>query len=137
MRFVTIEPAAHLITYLDCPTLEHALQIAGLTGFVDHGKVDHAIAIVIDEFRIFDDPEHQDYFALGGRLYAGNAVLYSYDLAGAAMDMPEVRLEPIFLHGRAEVDAAINAGIVARPVNDELNWRWPEPAPFSEQGHAS
>ena len=135
MRFVTIDPSAHLITFIDSPTFEDALQYAGLTGDIDHGIIDRSIAVVVHEFGMFADPSKQSYFALGGRLYAGTALLYAYADDGAITDMPDVRLEPRFLHGRAEVETAIRNEIVARPemkVNGETIWRWPDPAPFSQ-----
>lgn len=137
MRFVTIEPAAHLISVVDCRTYKDAIKLAGLTlSDVDHGKIDANVAIVVSQFAMFADPDKQHYFSFDGRLYAGNALLYSYETgSGETRDMPDVKFAPIFLHGRAEVEAAIANGIVVRPeltVNSRPVWRWPDPSPFEE-----
>ena len=135
MRFVTINPSAHLIEFIESVSVDAAVRHAGLSKDVDHGIIDRSIAVVVHEFSMFADPDQQSYFAMGGRLYAGNALLYAYAASGETTDMPDVRLEPTFLHGREEVEAAIQNRIVARPemkVNGEVIWRWPEPAPFSQ-----
>jgi len=134
MRFVTIEPAAHLITFIDSPSVEAALRTAGLNSDVDHGFLSKTVGIFIDEFGMFAEPDHQDYFAIDGHLFAGPALLYAFDQQGETKDMPNTRLEPAFLHGREEVEAAIANEKVTRPqmlVNGDVIWQWPQPAPFA------
>jgi len=143
MRYVTIEPESHLISFIECDTFEEALQRAGLTiGQVDHGLIDNdaGVGIVVAEFGLFVEPERQHYFTFGGRLYGGNALLYGYGEEGQTVDVPNIHLAPIFLHGREEVEEAIKSEFVVRPVKCTegfIMWQWPEPSPYSHKGAAA
>jgi len=134
-RFVIIEPAAHLLRVADIGVFDNAVIEAGLAvNETDHGMVDRHTGIVAYQYGMYEPPEHQDYFAVNGRLYAGNALIYGVDDQGHTVDVAEIdRLTPTFLHGKDEVERAISDGLVARPqlrVNGKLIWKWPDqPAP--------
>jgi len=133
MRVAIVEPKAHLISFVDVETINEAQRLAGLKA-VDHGVAADGVGIIAGEYSMYVDPDQQDYFTFGGPLYAGNAVLYAYDKTGATIDVsPEIKIAPLWLHGRKEVEAAIAQGLVARPeltVNKRPVWRWPDPSPF-------
>jgi len=133
-RYASIEPDAHLLRIVD-KSIFDAVVDAGLNDDgTDHSMVDKHTGIVFNQYDMYVPPEQQDYFAINGRLYAGNALIYGVDDRGNTVDIVETdRLTPIFLHGREEVERAIQDGLIARPqlrVNGELIWKWPDqPAP--------
>jgi len=133
-RYWAINAEKHFIYFLDCESIHEAERAAGLSpGVVGHGAVDWRIACVVDDFGMFVPPEQQSYVMINGRLFAGNMLLYGVNEAGETIDLDNVdSLRPVFLHGREEVEAVIQQGLVKRPalsINDETIWQWPEPRP--------
>lgn len=145
MKFATIEPAESRWTYVEA---REPWELYALLGLPCDGGVDHAVvlpwhagpkrigvAIVVDQFSLYVPPEHQRYFTIGRRLYAGNAILYGYNEEGMTVDLP---LMPVVVFiTRAGIEAAIRAGSIDRPTmtaNDEKIWEWPNRAPFSLPG---
>jgi hypothetical protein len=141
MKFATIEPAYTRWEIVDAKEPSDLYERLGLSGLkVEHGVVappDHrhhrsrGIAIVVDEFSLFRLPTKQHYFAIGSRLYAGNAVLYGYDIEGETRDLPHMAV-PVFMTPLG-IEGAIASGQIERPsmsVNGVQIWQWPDPAPF-------
>src|SRR3954447_4344462 len=118
---------------------------AGLKrGEVDHGTVTalpverpRRIGIVVYEYGLFVPASRQAYFCVGKHLYAGNAVLYSYDKLGITHDFDADDRASInaFLHFFADISEimrGIENGALDRPVmriNEQVLWQWPDPAP--------
>jgi hypothetical protein len=138
MKFATIEPAYTRWEIVDAEQPTDLYERLGLLK-VDHGVVappDYrhhpiGIAIIVDEFSLFKMPTEQRYFAIGRRLYAGNAVLYGYDSAGETHDLPHMPA-PMFMT-LLGIEEAIASGQIDRPsmfVNGEQVWQWPDPPPF-------
>lgn len=137
--FIVIDPYACSVKRYDLPELTEAKQIASLDKVeVDHGAIwgpfagKPGCAIVVYEFGLIDPPDRHKFFAIGGNLYAGRAVLYGFDHQGNTVDLPEqvdyAHLNPIWLEDEREVERAINSKLIARPqtkVNDEVVWQWP------------
>lgn len=127
-RFVHIDPKARTITAIDAKDPHSAVPSLTL-GNVDHGVVTPGIGIIVYEWglREGDGP----YFALGGQLYAGDAVLYGYDEAGETIDMPaDIAAPLLWLADKSAVESAIRFGLVDRPqvsVNGVVEWRWNAP----------
>jgi len=134
MLYLAIDPGSHMMRYIDCAKFEDAIQEAGLErNSVDHGAFADHLGVVVSEFGMFADPNQQSYFCVFNRLYAGNALVYAFDDTGGTVDIWKLDISPIWLHGRAEVEALIRQGLVNRPelkVNDRPVWRWPDPSPF-------
>lgn len=141
MKFAIIEPADIRWAIVDAENLTDLYEPLGLSILkVDHGVVappddrhrrSVGVSIVVDEFSLFKRPTEQRYFAIGNRLYAGNAVLYGYDIAGETRDLP-LMPAPVFMT-LAGIEMAIASGQIERPsmsVNGEQIWTWPDPAPF-------
>ena len=132
MRYITIDPAKHVVKVIDTDDYMFALETAGLEGVnVDHGTIEHGIAIVVHGFSLFEPPERQHYFAIGDRLYAGRALLYAYDESGETVNLLRVPDVTFFTNAKA-VENAIEAATVQRPqmkLNDEVIWSWPQPRP--------
>jgi hypothetical protein len=65
---------------------------------------------------------------MGGQLFSGEAILFAFDEAGETIDMPATPLKPpIWLADKQEVELAIAAGMVERPVakvNGAVMWQW-------------
>jgi len=132
MRYAIINPKAKTLRAIDASSFEVALDVAELAAVGrDHGMITRNLAIVVYEYGLFEPPGQQYYFALGGRLYAGNALLYACDEAGETIDLTACP-EPTFFKDAAEVEAAIYMGAVARPTrsfNERIVWQWPNPPP--------
>lgn len=137
MKFTVINPKEKHMVTIDAADLKTAQEQAGLDK-VDHGLVmrDHetgaGISIVVYEFGLFVPAEEQHYFSLNGRLYAGNAVLYSFDFEGNTIDVMPPPGAPVWFDSLADVEAAIAAQAIPRPrmsINAEVIWEWPAPPP--------
>ena len=135
--FVIIDPYDCSVVRYDLIGLAAAKQIACLDK-VDHGAVwgpfagKPGCAIIVYEFGLLEPPDRHKFFAIGGRLYAGRAVLYGFDHQGRTVDLSDqvdyTHLNPIWLEDEHEVERAINSKLIARPqtvVNDEVIWKWP------------
>jgi hypothetical protein len=106
---------------------------------VDHGVLtrrdNYSLSYVVHEFGLFVPVEQQRYAAVGGRVIAGNAVIYAFDQAGETVDVRDenaVRSATTWLPTIFDMQRAIAFGLIQRPVimvNGEMIWRWPEPAP--------
>ena len=128
MQFAVINVDQKIVGVIECDDLLEAQQLAGL-GKVDHGVVAPGIGIVVDEFGLFTPPDKQSYFAINGRLYAGNAVLYGFDKKGESVDLSQVPAV-LFMPSARAVERNIELGTVLRPeisVNGVVTWRWPDP----------
>jgi hypothetical protein len=128
MQFATIDVDHTQVTVVDGPNLEAVQIVMGLDK-VDHGVVAPGIGIVVDEFGLYTPTDKQSYFAIFGRLYAGNAVLYGFNRQGESVDL--LTLPPVlFMPSAAAVERNIELGIVHRPqitVNGVVTWQWPDP----------
>jgi len=132
MKFGIVKPRTREGYTVECETLRDAELVAELDpGAVDHGVVADGIGIVVYEFGLFVPPVDQSYFAIGGRLYAGNAVLYGFHEDGETADL--VRLPQIsMLSDYRAVERAIAERRIVRPemsVNGKVMWQWPSAAP--------
>jgi hypothetical protein len=128
MKYVVVRAKEQRVETVDCRDLNEAKVLAGLKPMeVDHGTVCPGLGIVVYEFGLME--EGHSYFALGRALYAGNAVLYGYDLPtgeDADVDMGKVP-EPMFMADAMEVERRIEEGKVQRPytaVNETVLWVW-------------
>ena len=132
MRYAIINPAKQTLRAIDASSFDVALDVAELVkSEVDHSMVTRQIGIVVYEYGLYVPPDQQHYFALGRRLYAGNALLYGCDQAGETIDLTACP-EPTFFKSAADVEAAISTGKIERPIvalNDEVIWKWPDPQP--------
>lgn len=130
LRFLIIDPAQKRCYPVQTKDLSDALALADLKPqTVDHGVVERGLGIVVYENSLFEPVEQQHYFELNGKLYAGNAVLYGYDKAGNTVDAP-YSAAPVYFQDHIDVENAIVAGIVERPVmavNGVVFWKWPDP----------
>jgi hypothetical protein len=134
-KFWIVEPGSRISYPYTCKHHYQAVEHAGLeTLHVDHGTVAHdadsgGIAIIVFETGLYSDPAIIPYFTIGGRLYAGNAVLYGYDAAGETIDLSSI--PPIkFYSNKQEIETDIDAGLVTRPmisIGNHVVWRWPDP----------
>lgn len=135
MQFAIVYAHTQKVSIEDCPTIEAAMARAGLVN-VDHGVVapvtpyrSVGMGIIVYEYGLFEPIEKQAYFAIGGRLYAGNAVIYAFDQRGETVNLPGTPVVQFMPSARA-VERNIALGLVERPImsiNDEVIWRWPEP----------
>jgi hypothetical protein len=135
MKFGIITPKEQNTTIVECASPEMATAVAGLSQRgVDHGMLmvgPHRVGIIVYEYSMFVPPAEQSYFAINGRLYGGNAVLYGVDDHGETIDlraMPDV----FFMPNQQAVERSIELGLVQRPymaANDEIIWQWPAPRP--------
>ena len=130
--FAIIEPARQSTVMVDCE-FDEAKQHAKL-GNVDHGVVlkleTLTIGIAVYEFSLYVPPEKQSYFAINGKLYAGNAIVYAEDESGP-IDLPDIP-KVAFMPGVSAVERSIALGLVERPqllVDGLVIWQWPQPCP--------
>ena len=125
MRFMVIDPTARLFGPVEADSPHKASPKLSISN-VDHGTVAPGIGIIVYEYGLLEG--EGPYFALGGQLFAGEAVLYAYDEAGETIDFPDVQLvPPLWLATKADVEAAIKDRTVQRPysaVNREIIWQW-------------
>jgi hypothetical protein len=111
-----------------------AVKAASLQpGQVDHGTLTHNLAIIVYEFSLKQPPHEQHFFRIGHNLYAGNAVLYSYNEMGETVDLHirsgslSNRLRFKFYQSIDEIESDIATGELNRPqmsVNGEVLWQW-------------
>ena len=128
MQFAIVDVTQKIVGVVDCDDLLEAQALAGLGG-VDHGVVCPGVGIVVDEFGLFAPPDEQSYFAINGRLYAGNGVLYGFNKGGELVDLAQVPAV-MFMPSARAVERNIEIGTVLRPeisVNGVVTWRWPDP----------
>lgn len=130
MKFAIIDPRAKQLTFSNCTSKGEAVKVAGLKpGKTNESDLGGGMVIVVDEDGLFEPRERQAYFALDGRLYAGNAMLYSVALAGWLGDV----LARIMWFDKAfDAEQAIERGEVTQPsmtVNGDVLWVWPQPLP--------
>jgi hypothetical protein len=144
MKYAIVRPAVRDVLAINVKDMESAKRCAGLdTAGVDFGIVYQSqgigLGIVVYEFGLLrHDPRtgkrtrSLPMFGLSGQLYAGNAVLYSFDGAGKTIDLhiPIGGIERacIWLANPNEVEQAIQSGLVRRPIraiNDEVLGAWP------------
>jgi hypothetical protein len=127
--YVIVDPKKKTVERFSGTFME-AKKKAGLNG-VDFGMLTPSVSVVVYEYGMFDPPEEQSYFAMGGRLFAGTAVLLGVDKHGEDRDLSGLELPPvIWFDNTEEIEAAIARGEVVRPhmaVNNEVFWKWPEP----------
>lgn len=145
MKYGIIRPALWLFDVFDLQ-FDEALRLIGL----ERGQVDHSIVnptsaahppgigIVVHQYGLFVDHKTQSYFAIGPKLYAGPALLYSYDERGNEIDFAEdkylVQAFLTFFKTADQIEQAIGDGAIDRPTNSELPWAWPQPAPAGMGG---
>ena len=139
MKFLAIKPREEVAEVIEAKDAHAAYRMVGL----DPLKIDHGVAlkhdggglgIVVYEFGLFEPSQEQSYFAIGQRLYAGNALIYNFDHKGATVDF-ELGRPPVpiwWFDNAADVEAAITNDTISRPqmlVNGDVIWEWPQPAP--------
>jgi hypothetical protein len=137
-QFAIIDVEAHTVHLIEDENISAAYDVAGLkSARVDHGMVHPAtddrdgLGIVVEEFGFFVPRDEQGYFEVGGRLYAGNAVLYGFRKGGATASIEKAPAVHFFSDA-GEVEAAIADGRIERPamrINGSLVWQWPQPRP--------
>jgi hypothetical protein len=130
MQFAVVNASKQTVEIVDCPDIRNAMALVDLDDKnVDHGAIGSGLGIVVYEFGMFTPPEHQSYFAIGRAMFAGNAVLYSFNRGGETVSL--TTLPPIvFLPTAKAAERNIELGLIERPylaVNDVITWRWPEP----------
>jgi len=132
MRYAIINPKKQTLRAIDASSFDVALDVAELAEVGrDHGLVTRRVAIVVYEYSLYVPPAEQHYFALEGKLYGGNALLYGVGDAGETIDLTACP-EPTFFKSAADVEAAIYLGKVERPVvarDEKVVWKWPDPQP--------
>jgi len=138
MKYGKIDATAHTLTIIEAATADDAKHICGLKPMeIDIGTVHHeygvgGCAIMVAEFGLFVPPINQHFFAIGNRVYAGNALLYAYNAEGYTIDFDDPNLEITWFADGREVEDAILAGKIIRPTvtRDGVPvWEWPDPKP--------
>lgn|SRR5215510_13413335 len=144
MKFATIEPVKKRVRVAEFRDLHSAVRSVGVDPHAtDHGVVQRNhrgpnFSIVVYEFGLFTPVADQHYFATGGRLYAGNAVLYGFNEIGETVDVVEPLPDVTFFADAPAVELAIAARVIPRPrmsANGMVIWEWPNPAPVHMQRH--
>ena len=147
MKFLAVDPFHSRPIYeVEVPSHRDVLAALGVNpDQTDHGLLRratggaHGLSIVVYEFGLFEH-DGQRWFSLGGRLYAGKAVIYAFDQAGETAPVDAnaehwIRrlLDPLFFDSIGQVESAIERSIVLRPAMSGPNaarvWQWPDPAP--------
>lgn len=136
MKFAVIKTKSRSCEIGEYARIEDALRAADLSeGKVDHGTlfqdevVGAGIGIWVGEDSLFKE-RAQDYYAIGPRLFGGNAVLYQFDSKRETVDY-EVPVPPI--HWFKDINAvnrAIKMGVIVRPtlsIMGKIMWKWPLP----------
>jgi hypothetical protein len=132
MRFLHVDPTAKTVTPVESDAHPQAAVPALAKVNVDHGVVfknrERGIGVFVYEYGLMEGAG--PYFELGGQLYSGDAVLYAFDAPGDTIDMPQAEdylIAPRWLPTKEDVELAIAAGVVQRPVN-RVNgvpvWSW-------------
>lgn len=136
MKFLLIKPAEKTSEVVEAENEVAALALAGLDpGGVDSGLISraHGLSIFVYEFGLFEPVEKTHYFSIKTHLYAGNAVVFSFDEAGETIDFdPTSMPEVVFYPDVAAIERAIKNREIERPrmgVNDKELWRWPDAPP--------
>lgn len=138
--FATIEPAHERINLAQFRGgLRHALRTVNLDrgktecGIVWRGRL-RRVGIIVDEAGLMVPPKEQHFFSIEAILYAGNAVLYAFDMCGATVDL-EPPLPPVEFYRHAiDAEFAIQRGHVMRPKrveNGRVTWIWPNETTLS------
>ena len=129
MQFAIIEPATQAVIPAECNDIRDAMALAGL-GHVDHSVIMPGLGIALYGFGLLALPAEQSYFAIHGRLYAGNAVLYAFNKAGETVSLLQCGMPDVmFMPDADAVEHNIALGLVERPqitVNGLITWQWPE-----------
>jgi hypothetical protein len=141
MRYGRIDAVAHKMQIIETDTFDEAQRLCGLKPHeIDHGLIVNVpgvggLGLFVDEYGLFVPPLNQNYFALGERLYAGNALVYAFDAKGVTVDFEDSEQLSIRWFGSGhDVQRAIQRGEIIAPqirVNGELIWMWPAPRPAS------
>jgi hypothetical protein len=145
MNYAIVNPQAKEVRIISAFDMAGAKRVAGLNG-VDFGVVypAHArgdkigLGIVVYEFGLLrEDPAgkpvpHLPLFGFHYGLYAGKAVLYSFDETGETVDLrptrDELKRDILWLPTHADAERAIAGGLVRRPynaINDKVLSQWP------------
>lgn len=135
MKFGKIDALRREVTIIECAGFAEAKAAYGLK-LVDFGVLWHRHAvggaqIVVAEFGLFEPVATQRYFAIGTRLYAGNALLFAYNGVGVTVDFLSFHLDMVKPKLRF-FDDADAVGEIERPAttyNGEVLWQWPQPKP--------
>jgi len=129
MKFGLIDAKKRSAKIDDYGDFNLALAAVGLQqGHIDFGHLTEHVHIAVWEYGLFAPTYAIEYFSVVGMLFAGNAVIYASDNAGATIDLP--MLPPVMFFKDVEaVEYAIARGEVLRPqtaVNGAVLWRWPD-----------
>jgi hypothetical protein len=131
MRFLIIIPKTQSVIHVRAHDTDGAKEVAELDLNVDHGSLGSGIGIIVKDFGLCEPQPH--YFAIGKQLFAGNAVIYQYNIHdGETTDILErncdiIRDQTTFYNGFQEVETAIENGLITRPyiaINNEILSIW-------------
>ena len=90
MKFMIVDAKARQLRLEDHEEMDGALASADLKrGEIDHGVLLPGLGYVVYEYGMFTSPELQHYWGFGGRLIAGNAVLYHFNHRGETADVTD------------------------------------------------
>lgn len=138
MKFGILDPEKLTFELVEAANGHAAYKLARLHPMkTDHGtlmRLPNAglINYVCYEFAFFVPVTKQHYCAIGDRLIAGRAVIYQTNRHGYTIDLDGWRITPTWFGSADQVETAIAAGVVNRPmlsVNGELLWQWPQRPP--------
>lgn len=130
MKFLHIVPLDEAIYPIEAPTFDDAKVIAGL-GNIDFGALGPDLSIAVDEYGLMDELD-KGYFSIGRQLFAGNAIVFSFDSQGETQstepdDQAQIEGKIAFFANRGEALEAIASGYVDAPkiaVNGEVTWEF-------------
>lgn len=136
-RFAIINPKEKSVTALEAKDYKTAVAAAGLRlGELDFGTVTQfkdgsSLSIIVYEYGLLEGNE-SDYFALNGRLYNGNAVLFAANEEGETIDLSIQHLNKglttlLRFKNISEIEDAIAKNKVIRPqssFNGMVYWSW-------------
>jgi len=137
MRCAVIKPAEKIVVPVEARAPHDACTHAGLK------RVAHAIArrpdetcagfgIFVAKNSMFVDPMQQQFFAIGRKLFAGNAVAYGLGEFGTTVDVPIDVIRPEWFQSANYVELAIRDGRIDRPqrvIRGQIVWQWPDRQP--------
>jgi hypothetical protein len=145
--FGIVKPRERGVTLVVMHDLFDAYESIGLPrggAGIDHGPVIDppwngiGFSIAVDERTIFSARDHRDFFALGKRLFAGEAVVYAHTLWEISVDLPhDVPIR--YFDSLDAIEAEIAVGTLERPTmwhGDAIAWQWPQPNPDAGGPHA-
>lgn len=145
-KYAIIRPAARRVDVSEFGSFEDATHFAGVvdkdfgTVWMPDSRLDRTgLSIVVWEFGLLQvNPKTkekiypQPMFALNHRLYAGNALLYSFNEGGETVSLlptqKEIAREILWLPTQEDAEKAIKSGLVIRPViavNNKILSAWP------------